>query len=100
MTPGIVWIVVLLVAAFLVFWNAHKIVEWRQQIKKACRVDLPSEDHPTSTPVPPDDGFEARVRRLRTVRDLIRELDEVGAKTAVSKARGLAATMIDDDFLR
>ena len=89
-------IVVLIVAAVAIYF-APKLVEWRDQIKDRVKPVIPGAP---VAPVPSGDTVEDRVRRLLMVRDLIRELDAVGAKGAVSKLRGAAAVLVDEDFFR
>ena len=88
-------IVVLVVAAVAIYF-APKLVEWREQIKDRVKPVMPTDPQ---GPTVPDALFEGKVRRLLMVRDLIRELDAVGAKGAVSKLRGAASMIVEEDFL-
>ena len=74
---------VVLVLAAVAIYFAPQLVEWRKQIKGQVQ--------------PPDS--EAKVRRLVRLIDLIKELESVGAKSAASKLKAAASTLIDEDFL-
>ena len=80
--------IVIAVAAALAFYFAPQIVEWRKQIKEQVQPIVPTS---------PDS--EAKVRRLVRLIDLIKELELVGAKSAASKLKAAASTLIDEDFL-
>lgn len=82
MTPLMLGFVIAIAAA-LAFYFAPQIVE---RIKG-------TQARATS----PDS--EAKVRRLVRLIDLIKELDAVGAKSAATKLKAAASTLIDEDFL-
>ena len=79
---------VVLVLAAVAIYFAPQLVQWRKQIKEQVQPIVPISS-----------DSEAKVRRLMRLIDLIKELESVGAKSAASKLKAAASTLIDEDFL-
>ena len=91
MTP-MLWGAVILVVAAVAMANATKIIAWLDATKQQAK--------PVVQPVVvPSSETDAKVQRLVKLLDLIKELDAVGAKSAASKLKAAASTLIDEDFL-